>query len=74
MRFVFPGWFQLIELGRGVTAIAEPHHHQQVISYLLRGRDDSIQLAQGAQGGESVRFTGSLPRLQDHAPTRPEAL
>lgn len=57
-------WFSFLDLGRGVTAIAEPHHRQRVVSYLLRGRDRGLLFDTGMGIGymaAAVRALTPLP-------------
>ncbi|MDP2873297.1 MAG: MBL fold metallo-hydrolase [Bacillota bacterium] len=63
MRAFPDGWFSLLELGRGVTAIAEPHHRQRVVSYLLRGRDVALLFDTGMGIGDVAALVRSLTPL-----------
>lgn len=56
-------WFDVTELGRGVTAISEPHHRQHVISYLLRGRDRALLFDTGMGIGDIAALVCSLTPL-----------
>ena len=40
-------WFEPYKVAEGVTAIAEPHHFQEVISYLIEGEDSALLLDSG---------------------------
>ena len=40
-------WFEPYKVAEGVTAIYEPHHFQEVISYLIEGNDKALLLDSG---------------------------
>ena len=42
------GWFEVYELSGNVHAIMEPHHLQEVISYLIAGEDKALLFDTGA--------------------------
>ena len=37
-------WFEPYKVAEGVTAIYEPHHFQEVISYLIEGETSALLL------------------------------
>ena len=40
-------WFEPYKVAEGVTAIYEPHHFQEVISYLIEGEEKALLLDSG---------------------------
>jgi glyoxylase-like metal-dependent hydrolase (beta-lactamase superfamily II) len=55
-----PEWFEVDEVSRDVFAISEPHHWEQVISYLIVGRDASILLDTGMGIGDISEVAAHL--------------
>lgn len=60
-------WFQAYDLGGGVTAIYEPYHFQEVISYLIE--DDSSALLFDAGMG-----IGNMRAMVDSLTEKPVTL
>jgi glyoxylase-like metal-dependent hydrolase (beta-lactamase superfamily II) len=56
-------WFAVTDLGRGVTAISEPHHRQRVISYLVGGRDRALLFDTGMGIGDMAALVSALTTL-----------
>lgn len=57
-------WFKVYRLVPGVTAIAEPYHFQEVISYLIEGGERAVLLDSGMGFGNMkalVEFLTDLP-------------
>ena len=66
------GWFEVRRLPHAVTMIREPHHCEDVKSYLIEGSRDVAVLDTGTGAGDFVGLVASLssrhPRvLQTHA-------
>lgn len=55
-----PEWFEVDEVSGGVFAISEPHHWEQVISYLIVGREASILLDTGMGIGDISEVAAQL--------------
>ena len=53
-------WFVPYRVAEGVTAIAEPYHFQEVISYLIEGRDRALLLDSGMGLGNIRALVGFL--------------
>jgi glyoxylase-like metal-dependent hydrolase (beta-lactamase superfamily II) len=60
-------WFEVDEVCRDVFAISEPHHWEQVISYLIVGREASLLLDTGMGIGDisevAAHLTGKPPSV-----------
>ena len=66
------GWFEVRQFPHAVTMIREPHHREDVKSYLIEGSRDVAVLDTGTGAGDFVGLVASLssrrPRvLQTHA-------
>ena len=66
------GWFEVRRFPHAVTMIREPHHFEDVKSYLIEGSRDVAVLDTGTGAGDFAGLVGSLsslrPRvLQTHA-------
>jgi len=65
------GWFEVRRFPHGITMIREPHHREDVKSYLIEGDRDVAVLDTGTGAGDFAGLVGSLssrhPRiLQTH--------
>src|SRR5215211_8879297 len=66
------GWFEVRRFPHAVTMIREPHHYEDVKSYLIEGSRDVAVLDTGTGAGDFAGLVGTLssrhPRiLQTHA-------
>ncbi len=66
------GWFEVRRFPHAITMIREPHHREDVKSYLIEGSRDVAVLDTGTGAGDFAGLVGSLssrrPRiLQTHA-------
>ena len=60
-RIASPGsWFELYQVAPGVTAIYEPHQWQEVISYLIEGRDSALLFDTGNGIGDIAEVVSGL--------------
>ncbi len=53
-------WFKVAEVARDVHAILEPNHAEEVISYLIAGRDSAILLDTGMGIGNIHRLVSEM--------------
>ena len=53
------GWFDVRRFANGVTMIREPHHREDVKSYLIEGSRDVAVLDTGTGAGDFVGLVAS---------------
>lgn len=66
------GWYEVRSFGRGITMIREPHHSEDVKSYLIEGEDRVAVLDTGIGVGGFPELVAAISQrspvvLQTHA-------
>jgi glyoxylase-like metal-dependent hydrolase (beta-lactamase superfamily II) len=53
-------WFTVFDIGYDILAICEPYHFQEVISYLVKGKEKALLIDTGMGYGDMRKLTSKL--------------